>query len=62
MKKNWIQKTMDDRGISISELAEILNLSERTVRSYYKGWSKPGKIARMNILKVFDLEEEEAEP
>lgn len=61
MKGNWIREYMDDNGISVRELAEILNLSERTVRGYYKGWQKPGKKIMLNILKVFDMEGDDIE-
>lgn len=56
-EKNWIKEQMDNRNISIKELAEILNLSERTIRGYYKGWAKPGKKVKLNLLKILDMEE-----
>lgn len=56
-EKNWIKEQIDNRNISIKELAEILNLSERTVRGYYKGWTKPGKKVKLNLLKILDMEE-----
>lgn len=56
-EKNWIKEQMDNRNIPIKELAEILNLSERTVRGYYKGWNKPGKKVKLNLLKILDMEE-----
>lgn len=60
-KDNWIRQYMDENNISIKELAEILNLSERTVRGYYKGWNEPGRKVALNIMKVFDMDLEEQE-
>ena len=58
---NWIKKYMDDNEVSIAELADILNLSRRTVKGYYKRWQKPGKKIMLNIMKIFDIEPEEME-
>ena len=56
---NWIKDTMDNRGITIEELAEASILSERTISNYYKGKSKPGKKARINLLKLLDYDEDD---
>ena len=58
---NWIKEIMDDRGVTIEEMAEILDLSERTVKGYYMGWNKPGRIVKLNLMKIFDLEEDDLE-
>jgi predicted transcriptional regulator len=52
---------MDKQEISIEELAEIMDLSVHTISGYYHGWSKPGKKVRINLIKIFDLEEDEVD-
>lgn len=52
---------MDERDISIKELSETLDIAENTVRNYYFGWKKPGKKVRLNLIKIFDLEEDEVD-
>ena len=61
MKRNWIRQIMDERDISIKELSETLDIAENTVRNYYFGWKKPGKKVRLNLIKIFDLEEDEVD-
>lgn len=56
---NWIRKAMDDRGITIEEMADALALAPSTVKNYYRGWQEPGRIIRQNIIRILDLDEEE---
>ena len=56
---NWIKKAMDDRGITIEEMADALALAPSTVKNYYRGWQEPGRIIRQNIIMILDLDEEE---
>ena len=60
-KSNWIKEQMDRRGVSIDEMAEITGLSPYTIKGYYYGWSKPGQRVRLNLIKIFDLDEDEVE-
>jgi len=60
-KSNWIKEQMDIRGVSIDEMAEITGLSRNTIRNYYHGYNKPGKKIRLNMIKIFDLDEDEVE-
>lgn len=50
---------MDDRGISINDMAEALDLSEKTVSAYYRGSKKIGRKTLTNIIKILDLDEED---
>jgi DNA-binding transcriptional regulator YiaG len=56
---NWIKKAMDEKEVSIEELADALGLTWGTVRNYYRGWTKPGKNIRLNIIRILELDEEE---
>ena len=58
MKHNlWFRKVVDERGIDLEELADVLNLAPKTVKGYYSGCRKIGSKIRMNIVKILDLEE-----
>lgn len=56
---NWLKKVVDDRGIDLDELAEVVDLAPRTVREYYAGTRKIGWKAKMNLMKILDLTEED---
>ena len=56
---DWFTKTVDDRDIDIAELADVVGLEERTVREYYTGKRKIGWKAKMNLMKILDLTEED---
>lgn len=47
---------MDDREISIEDMAEVLNLKNETVKGYYYGYHNPGKKVTLNIIKILDLD------
>ena len=56
MTDNWLKQVMDDRDISIEDMAQVLNLSESCVKSYYYGYRKPGDKVTLNIIKILDLD------
>lgn len=56
MQDNWLKEVMDDREISIEDMAQVLNLSNNTVMSYYYGYRKPGDKVTLNIIKILDLD------
>lgn len=51
-----LAQIMDDRDISISELAEVLDLSEKTVSAYYHGSKRPGRVTALNIARILDTD------
>lgn len=55
----WFTKAVDDRDIDLAELADVVDLAERTVREYYSGKRKIGWKAKMNLMKILDLTEED---
>lgn len=59
MTDNWFQQIMDDRDISIEDMAEVLDLSESTVGMYYNGYRKPTGKVLLNIIKILDLDVED---
>lgn len=58
---NWLRKVVDDRGIDLDELAEVVDLAPRTVREYYAGTRKIGWKAKTNLMKILDLTEEDVD-
>lgn len=56
MQDNWLKEVMDDREISIEDMAQVLNLSNNTVMSYYYGYRKPSDKVTLNIIKILDLD------
>ena len=59
MTDNWFRQIMDDRDISIEDMAEALNLSENTIGMYYNGYRKPTGKVLLNIVKILDLDVED---
>ena len=55
----WFTKTVNDRDIDLDELAEVADLANRTVKEYYAGTRKIGWKAKMNLMKILDLTEED---
>lgn len=55
----WFTKTVNDRDIDLAELADVVDLAEKTVREYYTGHRKIGWKAKMNLMKILDLTEED---
>ena len=51
MTDNWLRRVMDDREISIEDMAEVLNLAEGTVRSYYYGYKNPNDKVTVNYSR-----------
>ena len=56
MTDNWLKQVMDDRDISIEDMAQALNLPESCVKNYYYGYRKPGDKVTLNIIKILDLD------
>lgn len=56
---DWFTKAIDDRDIDLAELADVVDLEERTIREYYTGKRKIGWKAKMNLMKILDLTEED---
>ena len=56
MTDNWLKQVMDDRDISIEDMAQALNLSESTIKMYYNEYRKPTGKVLLNIIKILDLD------
>ncbi len=56
MIDNWLKQVMDDRDISIEDMAQVLNLSESCVKNYYYGYRNPSDKVTLNIVKILDLD------
>ena len=51
-----VQEIMDERGITIEDLADALNISKITMHNYYYGKKVPGKVIALNMAKILDVE------
>ena len=51
-----IREIIDERGITIEDLADVLNINKRTIRNYYYGTRVPGKVVALNMAKILDVE------
>lgn len=58
---NWLRKVVNDRGIDLDELAEVVGLAPRTVREYYAGTRKVRRKSKTNLMKILDLTEEDVD-
>lgn len=57
--KLWLKQMMDDREITIEEMADCIGVKERTMFEYYHGWRDIGRDTLRQICKVLDLDNEE---
>ncbi len=57
----WFKKVVDERGLTLSEVAEGAALAEKTVRAYYNGSKRIGRKTTCNLLKTLDLSEEDVD-
>lgn len=53
--KTRIKEIMDDNGITIEEMADVLDRSEKSVEAYYRGYRVPGKEVALNMAKILDV-------
>lgn len=55
---NRIKQLMDDRDITIEDLADYLDITESTVTEYYNGTRKPGREILWNMSRLFEVSQD----
>ena len=58
---DWFRKVVDDRNIDLDEIAQVVDLEEKTVKEYYNGRRKIGRKTKLNLMKILDLTEEDVD-
>ena len=56
---DWFKEAVDERGIDLEELAEVLDVTVRKLRNYYNGKSQPKKKIMGNIAAILNIDPEE---
>lgn len=50
-----IKRYCDRNDVTLEEIAEILDVEERTVQRYVTNERKPGRVTLLNLAKVLDI-------